>query len=85
MGMPIGSGDIEALAQTMTSAQRLRFKQAVVAQAIHFVSKLLPPEAKDEGHRRGIRAAVVAPTLDIMKPYDSISRTFQHGRIFSRP
>lgn len=56
--MPIGSGDIEALAQTMTSAQRLRFKQAVVAQAIHFVSKLLPPEAKDEGHRRGIRAAV---------------------------
>jgi len=56
-GMPIGSGDVEELAQQMTSAQRLRFKQAVVAQAIHFVYKLLPPEADDDGHRRGIRAA----------------------------
>jgi uncharacterized protein YjbI with pentapeptide repeats len=68
--MPIGSGDVEAHAQTMNSAQRLRFKQAVVAQAIHFVSKLLPPEAKDDGHRRGIRAAIrwlKEPTDEVAK------------------
>ena len=56
-GMPTGSGDVEAHVQTMTSAQRLRFKQEVVKQAIYFVSKLLPPEADDDGHRGGIRAA----------------------------
>jgi uncharacterized protein YjbI with pentapeptide repeats len=57
-GMPTGSGDVEAHLHRMNSAQSLRFKQAVVKQAIHFVSKLLPPEAEDDGHRRGIRAAI---------------------------
>ncbi|HEX2489458.1 MAG TPA: hypothetical protein VHR27_08650, partial [Blastocatellia bacterium] len=55
---PIGPGDVEELVKWMTSAQRLRFKQGVVAQTIHFVSKLLPPEADDDGHRKGIQAAI---------------------------
>src|SRR5687768_5627696 len=55
---PIGPDDVEELERWMTSAQRLCFKQAVVAQAIYFVSKLLPPEAEDDGHRSGIRAAI---------------------------
>jgi uncharacterized protein YjbI with pentapeptide repeats len=69
-GTPIEPGDIEALAQTMTSAQRLRFKQAVVAQAIHFVSKLLPPEADDQGHRSGVRAAI----RWLREPSDEVAR-----------
>jgi len=68
--MPIGSGEIEALAQTMTSAQRLRYKQAVVAQAIHFVSKLLPSEADDDGHRKGIQAAI----RWLREPSDEVAR-----------
>lgn len=44
--------------QAMTADQRLRFKQAVVRQAIHFVSRLLPPEEDDDGHRSGILAAM---------------------------
>jgi uncharacterized protein YjbI with pentapeptide repeats len=56
--IPTGSDDVEAYVLSMTSAQRLRFKQAVVTQAIHFISKLLPPEAEDDGHRSGIRAAI---------------------------
>ena len=55
---PIGPDDVEELQRWMTSAQELRFKQAVVAQAIYYVSKLLPPEADDDGHRSGIRAAI---------------------------
>jgi uncharacterized protein YjbI with pentapeptide repeats len=70
ISMPTGSGDVEAHVQTMTSAQRLRFKQAVVGQAIHFVSKLPPPEAEDDGHRRGIRAGIrwlKEPTDEVAK------------------
>lgn len=54
---PMGPDELEGLVQAMTPSQKLCFKQAVVRQAIHFVSKRLPPEAEDEGHRDGIRAA----------------------------
>lgn len=56
-GTPTGSGELAALVASMSWAQRLRFKQAVVQQAIDHVSKALPPEAEDEGHRLGILAA----------------------------
>jgi hypothetical protein len=54
---PPGPDELEGLVQAMTPSQKLRFKQAVVRQAIYFVSKRLPPEAQDEGHRDGILAA----------------------------
>lgn len=49
--------ELERLVQAMTPNQKLRFKQAVVRQAIHFVSQRLPPEEEDDGHRGGIIAA----------------------------
>jgi hypothetical protein len=52
-----GSDELGRLVQAMTSSQKLRFKQAVVRQSIYFVSKRLPPEAEDEGHRDGILVA----------------------------
>lgn len=67
---PIGPGDVEELVKWMTSAQRLRFKQGVVAQTIHFVSKLLPPEADDDGHRKGIQAAI----RWLREPSDEVAR-----------
>jgi hypothetical protein len=54
---PTGPDELEGLVQAMTPSQKLRFKQAVVRQSIYFVSKRLPPEGDDEGHRDGIRAA----------------------------
>lgn len=48
---------LERLVQAMSPPQKLRFKQAVVQQAIYFVSQHLPPEAEDEGHGDGIAAA----------------------------
>lgn len=55
--LPPGSDELERLVEAMTPSQKLRFKQAVVQQAIYFVSQCLPPEAEDEGHRDGIWAA----------------------------
>lgn len=55
--IPSEADELETLVQAMTPAQKLRFKQAVVRQAIHFVSKRLPSEAEDDGHRGGIMAA----------------------------
>jgi hypothetical protein len=52
-----GVNELEALLQAMTPSQKLSFKQALVRQAIYFVSKRLPPEEQDEGHRDGILAA----------------------------
>jgi len=51
------SHELDELVEVMTVDQRLRFKQALVRQTIHFVSKLLPPE-EDDGHRSGILAAM---------------------------
>jgi hypothetical protein len=50
--------ELGELVEAMTVDQRLRFKQAVVRQTIHFVSRLLPPEEEDDGHRSGILAAM---------------------------
>ncbi len=54
---PSGANELEELVRAMTPAQKLRFKQAVVRQVIHFVSKRLPPEEEDDGHRGGIIVA----------------------------
>lgn len=56
--IPSDSGKLAELIQAMTPPQQLCFKQAVVRQAIYFVSRDLPPEAEDEGHRDGIQAAL---------------------------
>ena len=50
--------ELAALLDAMTPDQRLRFKQAVVRQTIHFVSRLLPPDDEDDGHRTGILLAL---------------------------
>lgn len=55
--IPSAPDELETLVQVMTPVQKLRFKQAVVRQAIHFVSKHLPPAGEDDGHRSGIIAA----------------------------
>ena len=49
--------DLQALVASMTPAQQLAFKRAVVAQAIRAVTSRLPPPDGDDGHRGGIAAA----------------------------
>ena len=49
--------ELGRLVEAMTAEQALRFKQALVRQAIHYVSRILPPEREDDGHRSGIRMA----------------------------
>jgi hypothetical protein len=48
---------LKALFNSMTSAQRLRLKQAIVQQTIHYVTQNLPPEENEDGQRSFIRAA----------------------------
>jgi len=45
------SDDLEELVKLMNEQQQLNFKQAVVRQTIHYVSKRLPSEENDEGER----------------------------------
>jgi hypothetical protein len=47
----------EPLVSRLTAEQQLRLRQALVRQAIRYVSKTLPPEPLDEGHRLGCRWA----------------------------
>lgn len=49
--------ELGELLEAMSVDQKLRFKQAVVRQTIHFISQLLPPEEEDDGDRSGIWAA----------------------------
>ncbi len=39
------------LCERMNRAQQLRFKQAIIAQTIYYVSQHLPPAEQDEGER----------------------------------
>jgi hypothetical protein len=55
--MMSGTNTLKSLLQSMTEDQQLSFKKAVVRQAIHYVSKKLPPKSADEGHSWGILAA----------------------------
>jgi len=48
---------LKLLISSMDEQQQLRFKQAVVKQAINYIERLLPPEEKDDGHRIGINMA----------------------------
>src|SRR5262249_24204253 len=41
----------------LTAEQQLHLRQALVRQAIRHVTKALPPEALDQGHRLGCRWA----------------------------
>ena len=50
--------ELEGLVDQMTPEQALHFKKAVVRQAIHYVTRQLPPEEEDDGHRTGIRTAI---------------------------
>jgi hypothetical protein len=47
----------EPLVNRLTAEQQLHFRQALVRQAIRYVTKVLPPEALDEGHRLGCQWA----------------------------
>ena len=48
---------LEGLVKVMREKQQLSFKQAVVRQTIHYVSKQLPPEEQDNGERYFISLA----------------------------
>ena len=60
----------EPLASRLTDEQQLHFRQALVRQAIRYVTKILPSEALDEGHRLGCQWA--ARWLDC--PTEEIAR-----------
>jgi hypothetical protein len=47
----------EPLVSRLTAEQQLHLRQALVRQAVRYVTKALPPEALDEGHRLGCRWA----------------------------
>ena len=49
--------EVEPLVGLLSAEQRLRLRQALVRQAIRYVSKALPPEALDAGHRLGCQWA----------------------------
>jgi hypothetical protein len=49
--------EVEPLVGRLSAEQRLRLRQALVRQAIRYVTKTLPPEALDEGHRLGCQWA----------------------------
>ena len=61
---------VEPLVSRLTAEQQLRLRQALVRQAIRYVTRDLPPEALDEGHRQGCRGA--ARWLDC--PTDEMAR-----------
>jgi len=44
---------LEPLVSRLTAEQQLRLRQALVGQAIRYVSRALPPVDLDEGHRCG--------------------------------
>jgi hypothetical protein len=48
---------VKLLFDRMNPAQQLRFKQAIVAQTIYYVSQRLPPAELDDGERRFTDAA----------------------------
>ncbi len=59
---------LEPLVSNLNAKQQLHLRQALVRQAIHYVSKSLPPEAIDDGHRYGCdRAAewLENPTAEV--------------------
>jgi hypothetical protein len=95
--VPSKSDELERLFQPMTSDQKLRFKQAVVRQAIHLVSKHLPPEDEDDGHRHCLRVATDwlnepteqkardAATYAVSECWDGGARYDDYPRIFLEP
>jgi hypothetical protein len=91
------ANELERLLKAMNSDQKLRFKQAVVRQAIYFVSKRLPPENEDDGHRHCIRVASDwlnepteqnardAATYAISECWDGGARYDDYPRVFLGP
>jgi hypothetical protein len=94
---PSESDELEPLVAAMTPDQQLRFKQAVVRQAIHFVSRRLPPEEEDDGHRACINVAMAwlleptearasdAATFAISECWDGGARYDDYPRVFLEP
>lgn len=61
---------LERLATLMTEAQQLRFKYAVVQQAVANIERRLPPEDDDDGERGALNEArrwLADPTPEIAK------------------
>ncbi|NJK43552.1 MAG: hypothetical protein HC933_04140 [Pleurocapsa sp. SU_196_0] len=95
--VPSESDELERLLQTMTLEQQLRFKQAVVRQAIHFVAKRLPPTNEDDGHRSCLRVATDwlnepteqkardAATYAVSECWDGGARYDDYPRVFLEP
>jgi hypothetical protein len=49
---------VKVLFDRMNPAQQLRFKQAIVAQTVYYVSQRLPPAELDEGERSFTDSAI---------------------------
>jgi hypothetical protein len=60
----------EPLVRQLSAEQQLRLRQALVQQAVRYVTKALPAEALDEGHSFGCRLA--ARWLDC--PTEAVAR-----------
>jgi len=88
---------LEELVNLMSEDQQLSFKQAVVRQTIHYVSKQLPPHDLDEGERTFIALAYQwleqpteenaenAQTAAIFDSIDGGARYFDYPTYFLEP